>query len=595
MTLNYKHLAFFLFVFTGSIAQVGIGTTTPEGALDVSSNNSGVVVPRVALTSKTDLITVVNPQGGNVVNGTLVWNTTTAGVIPNDVAPGFYYYTHPTWTALGGDTTRQWSLSGNTGTTPGTDFLGTTDAVNLRVKTGGSDRFDFTSNGRLRSYNDGSAAEPTYSWNGAMGTTMGMYRGGQNILSFSTATTERLRIPNAAQIHAGALGTNALPFYSFINDPNTGMYSAGADLLSFSTNGLERLRIPATNQIFAMSLGLVGAPFYSFSADPNTGMYSPSADALAFSTNGTQRLRLLNNGQVVINNTGAIPVNDQFSVYSPGYAINGYSTGVNGIGVYGQTASASGGIGVYGNVSGTASIGTFGSTNNGTGFGVRARNTNISGTAVLGVGNNVTGTYLNTGSGGAFTGIDTGLYAYTTGGGITSGLLTQDPFGNQWEVGAWDGLGYYKIIGTGAVSTIVKDLNNERVVMQSTESPEGLFEDYGIGQLVNGKAHITIDPIFSKNIKVSDEFPMKVFVQLEGECNGVYVTNKSATSFDVIELQSGNSNVKFSYSIVANRADEQYTSDAGDTRNAVYSTRFKKAPKIRENQQAKEIERTKDE
>ena len=45
---------------------------------------------------------------------------------------------------------------------------------------------------------------------------------------------------------------------------------------------------------------------------------------------------------------------------------------------------------------------------------------------------------------------------------------------------------------------------------------------------------------------------MKVFVQLEGDCKGVYV-QKGATGFDVIELQGGNSNVSFSYRVVAKR------------------------------------------
>lgn len=49
---------------------------------------------------------------------------------------------------------------------------------------------------------------------------------------------------------------------------------------------------------------------------------------------------------------------------------------------------------------------------------------------------------------------------------------------------------------------------------------------------------------------------MKVFIQLEGDCKGVYVTNKTATGFDVVELNGGNSNVKFSWQIIANRADD---------------------------------------
>jgi hypothetical protein len=54
---------------------------------------------------------------------------------------------------------------------------------------------------------------------------------------------------------------------------------------------------------------------------------------------------------------------------------------------------------------------------------------------------------------------------------------------------------------------------------------------------------------------VSNEHPLKVFIQLEGDCNGVYVTDKSENGFTVRELNGGASNVPFSWHIVANRAD----------------------------------------
>ena len=91
--------------------------------------------------------------------------------------------------------------------------------------------------------------------------------------------------------------------------------------------------------------------------------------------------------------------------------------------------------------------------------------------------------------------------------------------------------------------------------MFAPEAPEVLFQDYGIGKLVNGTAVIKLDEILSRNILVDNTHPLKVFIQLEGDCNGVFVTNKSQTGFTVIELNNGNSNVPFSWHIVANRAD----------------------------------------
>ncbi len=43
-------------------------------------------------------------------------------------------------------------------------------------------------------------------------------------------------------------------------------------------------------------------------------------------------------------------------------------------------------------------------------------------------------------------------------------------------------------------------------------------------------------------------------ITLNDQCNGVYVTNRTTTGFDVIELNSGTSNASFTYEVIANRA-----------------------------------------
>ena len=69
---------------------------------------------------------------------------------------------------------------------------------------------------------------------------------------------------------------------------------------------------------------------------------------------------------------------------------------------------------------------------------------------------------------------------------------------------------------------------------------------------MNGQTHIELDALFLETVTIDAANPMKVFVQLEGDCNGVYVS-KGTTSFDVFELKSGTSNVPFSYRVVAKR------------------------------------------
>ena len=79
-----------------SFAQVGIGTTTPNGALDITSTTTGLVLPRVALTATNIATPVVNPQGGALLAGTTVYNTaSTTGTY--GVTPGFYFWDGSKW------------------------------------------------------------------------------------------------------------------------------------------------------------------------------------------------------------------------------------------------------------------------------------------------------------------------------------------------------------------------------------------------------------------------------------------------------------------------------------------------------------------
>ncbi|RAR50931.1 hypothetical protein [Flavobacterium lacus] len=86
-----------------SIAQVGVNTTAPKAALDVESTNNGVLIPRVQLTSTLDITTVVNPNAGPLETSTLVYNIAPAGVVPNNVVAGFYYWNGSQWTAIAGN------------------------------------------------------------------------------------------------------------------------------------------------------------------------------------------------------------------------------------------------------------------------------------------------------------------------------------------------------------------------------------------------------------------------------------------------------------------------------------------------------------
>ncbi len=78
---------------TNTYAQVGVGTVSPYAALDITSNNSGLLIPRVDLSSISDVTTVINPNGPTLVEGTMVYNTG-AGTL---TSKGFYYWQDGQW------------------------------------------------------------------------------------------------------------------------------------------------------------------------------------------------------------------------------------------------------------------------------------------------------------------------------------------------------------------------------------------------------------------------------------------------------------------------------------------------------------------
>lgn len=494
---------------------INVNGATPAASalLDIDASalpaagKRGLLIPRIALTSRAAAAPVVAPATSLVI-----YNTATAGTAPDNVTPGFYYWDGTAHWLRMFSGNEAWGTLGNYGTVAGTNYIGTNDATDFVVKTGGT-----------------------------------------------AAANERLRIMStgaAVMNKAGAIADDVFSVYA------TGTTGAISSLGNYAVNGYS-----------STGVGVYGASTSTATTGDLTGVIGEA-------------------------------------VSSFGTGVLGQVTGDLGYGVVGSAASTTLSM---------QPIGVFGLANNATGFGLRARNLNVTGTGAILTGNAVTGTFLVNGSGASLTGTGVGglgfaqtaasgcglvgvgnnsssIYTPTTGAGVVgtgkqygvigfaTSVVNTNPLNNnatngingssggyfevQNTIGAaqtWAYVGVRetsgagglrKIIGPGTVNTIVTDLNGTRVALSCPEAPENLFQDYGSGYLVNGRASVEIDPILAKNIIVDASHPLRVFVQPEGDCKGVYVTNKTRNGFEVVELSGGASNTPFTYSITANRADE---------------------------------------
>ena len=440
-----------LFITALIHAQVGIGTTNIQNgaALQIESGSKGLLITRVALQSRNSEAPVTPSP---IAIGLLVYNTVTAGTGVNAVSPGFYYWNGNLWisltaAAVNGD---NWSLTGNAGTTPGTNFLGTTDNVDLQFRTNALRRATVKNNGAL-------------------------ILGDNNTALGNTLTSV---YPSGSQIGVFVLAQNSPRAIRALNSSGTEFVIDGGNL---DANG---------------GRGVIGI---SASLAANTATTVTGVLGVAGRTTFTE--------------------------------LAGESVGVS---AQGTTALHARGVGksTTDYFAGSFEYDQDNDINTSTGPFARIAGKDFDYFVVNGNGNNA-------------------RRDVTYGGYFDANTNANDFV----FVGARNNNTSYKVLGGGSVSTMVRDEIGNNRILHATETPEILFEDFGSSKLVNGEAYISIDPILARNIYVDEKYPIRVFIQLEGDCNGVFVTEKTKNGFKVKELQSGTSNVAFSWNLVANRAD----------------------------------------
>jgi hypothetical protein len=133
---NTLAILFFL-VSMVSMAQVGVGTTTPAATLDITAANlsgttvDGLLVPRV---SRLRAQTMTGTPTSTVLYVNDISVGTPTGTTVNVTAVGFYYFDGTVWQKLGSGATNAWNVTGNSGLSGTTNFVGTTDGVDLAFR-----------------------------------------------------------------------------------------------------------------------------------------------------------------------------------------------------------------------------------------------------------------------------------------------------------------------------------------------------------------------------------------------------------------------------------------------------------------------------
>ena len=423
-----KNLRLFLVLFIVSVvgvgyAQIGIQTNTPDAssALDIVSSNKGLLVPRVTLTNDLSSPSPVTSPA----TGLLVYNSG-----PNQ-PQGFYYWGGSAWMKLetgGSGTITSWELTGNSGTTVGTNFLGTTDTEDLAFKTKSIERLRILSDGRIHIGNGYTApnTENKLTVRGNSTNTTAIYATsgfGYAVFGLS-GSTFAMRAHSSDESGNGILATGNDVSGSYLTSGSGGSFTGGqfgtyTKAINEDGNGIVALG----NDVGAIapSSGSGG----TFRAT-NYGIYSKAtnSDGTGIAVSGNnQSISILSIG------SGAAITGAKYGVYAKAKNTSN-GVGVGGVGNGGTTlyspAKGSGGaftgdsLGVYGKGVGSNGNGVIGRGNGGNTYhfptagsggafsgdvGVYGYSDQVDGNAVVGMVNG--GTYSvpgGTGSGGSFTG-----------------------------------------------------------------------------------------------------------------------------------------------------------------------------------------------
>jgi hypothetical protein len=316
-------------------------------------------------------------------------------------------------------------------------------------------------------------------------------------------------------IYGQSSGTSGTGVYGYATDAaGTGVLGRGTTAVKGESNVAGGTGVYGTGTSGAVAFGVSGY------TTTGTGVKGESTAASGIGVEGKGHTGVYGHGgSIGIEGSGT-----QYGVY--GY---GSPTGVQGDGdTYGVAGSSTSGAGVavYGYAMGASGRGVHGYATGASGTGVYGNGA----TAVKGVSSTDGGKAIH---GVADEGAGSDYAGYFDGNIQVNGAIT--------ATGSITGL---------SKSAVVDTQDYGARILYSQESPENWFEDFGTGQLVNGAAVITIEPVFAETVNLSEDY--HVFLTPRGDCP-LYVDELSPASFSVRATGGQTCSIAFDYRIVAKR------------------------------------------
>lgn len=254
-----------LFITQLSFSQVGIGTTnpSPSSALEIRSSNSGLLIPRVALTSTTDTNTIANPA-----TSLLVYNSSST----NDVTPGFYYW-EGSWKTLKGNASGSstgWNLTGNT--TTATDYLGTNNYNSLVFKVNNSAFSKYHPNGGITI---GTSANANDNNSVAIGTS-------------ANASTNNQATAVGPNTTASGFQSTALGYLATASNNNSVAMGLSSNASGFQSIGIGVSSVSSTNNSLALGNSSNASGQQSTAIGTSASSSGQNATAIGYQASATQ-------------------------------------------------------------------------------------------------------------------------------------------------------------------------------------------------------------------------------------------------------------------------------------------------------------------